>query len=369
MLCLSAQKTLTGEALRSFAKNLAITSSVVLALAILLFVLWKAPKWLTSSWQCCLDPKDLAALESSTRQTLVQALGGLALLAGLLFTWRNLRLTQKTSQETLRIAEDGKLTDRFSKGIEQLGSESVDIKLGGIYTLERIAKESKKDHWVIMEVLTAFVRKPYQAITFPGGDHNELHSIHVESVKSSWAAIQAALTVIGRRNLTLVTGDQGRIDIHGAILPGARLVSANLDGANLSESYLGLADFQQASLRNTNFSRANLDGANLKGVDLSGSNLSGAILSRANLDGANLKGVDLSGALLFDANLSGADLSGTDLSGIRFNGVNLKGANFLRASFGDMGSRDEAAIKHQFENAVMDETTRLPESVRKVLFN
>ncbi|WP_062294251.1 hypothetical protein [Nostoc piscinale] len=33
------------------------------------------------------------------------------------------------------------------------------MRLGAIYTLERIAKDSAKDHWTIMEVLTAFVRE------------------------------------------------------------------------------------------------------------------------------------------------------------------------------------------------------------------
>ena len=33
------------------------------------------------------------------------------------------------------------------------------IRLGGIYALERIARDSEKDHGPIMEVLTAYVRE------------------------------------------------------------------------------------------------------------------------------------------------------------------------------------------------------------------
>uniref|UniRef100_UPI001177ECCC pentapeptide repeat-containing protein n=1 Tax=Calothrix rhizosoleniae TaxID=888997 RepID=UPI001177ECCC len=58
----------------------------------------------------------------------------------------------------VKIAEDKQITERFSKAIEQLGSEKIEVRLGAIYTLERIAKDSPKDHWTIMEILTAFVR-------------------------------------------------------------------------------------------------------------------------------------------------------------------------------------------------------------------
>jgi hypothetical protein len=51
------------------------------------------------------------------------------------------------------------ITERFSKSVEQLGSNDISVRIGGIYALERIAKDSPKDHWTIMEVLTAFVRQ------------------------------------------------------------------------------------------------------------------------------------------------------------------------------------------------------------------
>ena len=49
-------------------------------------------------------------------------------------------------------------TDLFTRAIDQLGSEKLEVRLGGIYALERIARDSEKDHGPIMEVLVAFVR-------------------------------------------------------------------------------------------------------------------------------------------------------------------------------------------------------------------
>jgi hypothetical protein len=36
---------------------------------------------------------------------------------------------------------------------------NVEVRLGAIYALERIAYDSPRDHWPIIEVLTAYVRQ------------------------------------------------------------------------------------------------------------------------------------------------------------------------------------------------------------------
>src|SRR5512144_2911676 len=78
----------------------------------------------------------------------LQALGGLALLGGLFFTSRTFRLTR-----------EGQLTERYTKAVEQLGHDKLDVRLGGIYALERLMVDSKRDHPTIVEVLAAFLRE------------------------------------------------------------------------------------------------------------------------------------------------------------------------------------------------------------------
>ena len=51
------------------------------------------------------------------------------------------------------------MTDRYTKAIEQLGSDKLDVRIGGIYALERIARDSARDHPAVMEVLTTFIRE------------------------------------------------------------------------------------------------------------------------------------------------------------------------------------------------------------------
>src|ERR1039457_6914987 len=120
---------------------------------------------------------------------IVQAAGGAALLLGLLFTARNLRATQ----DKLDIDRQGQLTNRFIQATGQLGAElkggqpNVEVRLGGIYALNRISNDWPKDYWPIADVLTAYVR------------HNARWTLspRVGEVKPS-TEIQAILTVLGR---------------------------------------------------------------------------------------------------------------------------------------------------------------------------
>ena len=52
-----------------------------------------------------------------------------------------------------------RITESFAKAVEQLGSDKLETRLGGIYTLDRIAQESEREYWPIMETLAAFVRE------------------------------------------------------------------------------------------------------------------------------------------------------------------------------------------------------------------
>ena len=52
-----------------------------------------------------------------------------------------------------------RINETYSKAVSQLASDKLEERLGGIYTLENISKESSDDYWTVMENLTAFVRE------------------------------------------------------------------------------------------------------------------------------------------------------------------------------------------------------------------
>ena len=260
----------------------------LVVLGLVVWALWCIPPWQVEQVRVRLDKPEkyeyrLATLEDEYRSTLVQSIGGFFLLVGLYLTWRRIVATEKNvsvaqenvsvaltnvrvAQENVRVAEEGHITDRFTKAIAQLGDKEMAIRLGGIYALERIAKDSEKDHGPIMEVLTAYVREnaPRQ---------QEDPQKETETPPTD---IQAILTVLGRRETTGKNRVNDRLDLSYTRLVRAILPDANLTGVDLFE-----ADLTRAWL-----SGANLSGANLRWANLSGANLNDAILDKAKLEGA-----------------------------------------------------------------------------------
>jgi uncharacterized protein YjbI with pentapeptide repeats len=264
---------------------------LAVVIALLAIVVWLPPVLFDTTG---VEATDKAKSIGDLRTAIVTALGGALLLIGLYFTGR-----------TLQVNREGQITERFTRAIDQLGSRELDIRLGGIYALERIAKDSRADHAPIMEVLTAFLREHTRGI----GPRSEPATDH-----------QAVGTVIGRRNVEHeIEGNRVDLILHleGVNLAGVSLREANLAGASLVGANLERADLYGAEIFFTNLREANLANAVLIKASLVRANLEGA-----NLSGALLIAADLEEAYLYEANLRGADLSGlTNLSGADLNGA------------------------------------------------
>ena len=272
--------------------------------------------------------RQLQMAREAVRTQLLTLGAGVFAAGALVFTARNSIFAQRTVQLT----EQGQVTERYARAIEQLGSEKLDVRIGGIYALERIARDSARDHPTVMEVLAAFVREhsrepwplPTHGTALPG--------------RSTRPNVQAAMTVIGRRTTEY---DGGQIDLRGANLSGAQLDGANLrwtnltrvfanqaklDGAQFRSAELPEVDFSGAKLCGAGFTDAKLPDAFMPGADLTGAHFQKADLTRANLMVAVLAGAYLRGANLTSANLIQTDLSGADLAEAMMREANLTDA-------------------------------------------
>jgi uncharacterized protein YjbI with pentapeptide repeats len=259
----------------------------------------------------------------------------------------------KIALKNLKISEDKQITERFAKAIEQLASEKIEVRLGAIYTLERIAKDSEKDQWTIMEVLTAFVRenapikkedKSQNKKSFIDEFLNTQNKKETEKLPKLRLDIQECLTVIGRREHQDPSNkrlDLSNIDISKANLQGAKLESVNFTGAKLVDSQLAGVNLAGANLKNANLTQAFLYGADLFGTVLESTNFTKANLTVADLEGVNLRYANLEGANLqmtrliradmVEANLKEADLAGANLRGVHLTKADLTRSNFTRA--------------------------------------
>ncbi len=243
--------------------------------------------------------------------------------------------------ETSHNIEVNSLREWRFKSVDQLWSKDIGECISGIRKLERIAKDYPTEHWAIMEELAEFIR----IRTRREGDEERSPKLPDD--------IQAALTVIGRRdwNLPIQALDLSNTDLRGANLNRANLQRVNLDGANLQEVSLIAANLERATLKTANLERAimhkanlkraNFTEANLQGADLDMTDLQEADLWSTNLQRTRLRTANLQRARLPGSNLQGAFLSDVDWQGVALHGVNLRGADLRRAKNLDSGELEE----------------------------
>jgi hypothetical protein len=269
-------------------------------------------------------PVDVANLENEFRKTYLQAAGGILAIIALIFTYRR-----------VVVAEQGHITDRYMKAIEQLGAltadgkPNVEVRLGAIYALERIAQDSPRDHWTIMEVLTAYVRQNAPAPTqAPTKDENDK-----AIAKGPATEIQAIITVLGRRRRDRGREQEGQqLDLTYCDLRGAIFDGAHIEGA---------------SLRFAHLERARFDGARLERV-----NFFGAHARMASFYGAYLEGASFDEAYLEWASFNRAHFAWAHGDWPTFLNAHVEGANFQRA----VGlSPDQFEYAEGWEQAKFDE--------------
>src|SRR6516225_5227910 len=69
-------------------------------------------------------------------------------------------IAEERHQRQTEADQQRRIIDLFGKAIELLGKEELETRLGAIYALERIAHESERDYWPIMETLCSPPRCP-----------------------------------------------------------------------------------------------------------------------------------------------------------------------------------------------------------------
>ena len=207
------------------------------------------------------------------------ALNYLMIIGGILgapfVVWRIL-----VNQKLADIAEQGLITDRINKAVEQLGAEKTELKSGGqkisapnlevrlgaIFALERISQDSVRDHIMVMEVLSAYIR-------------NAAQNKCLKMWLSEHADVQAALSVIGRRSVERIefernpqkngTQNPYQINLKNIRLNNADFRNARLSHVDFSQAELVDAYFDASQLDHTNFSYANLEDSTFEQANFS----------------------------------------------------------------------------------------------------
>lgn len=266
-----------------------------------------------------------AATRLEAARTALTVGAGTGGIIALILASRRQWSTEQAHQTSEHDASERRITELYTKAVDQLGSSNASVRLGGLYALERLGNADQSQQVTIGNVICAYLRMPYSP-------HNERFPDEVSVPQQEIEVRQSAIDILcehtesrssdthwPRLRINLQRAELGFIDLIGVVLSNANLTGADLTSAKLMSSHLPKAEMEGVDLTNADLCQANLKGAymngaylvnaDLTGADLSGAILSGADLSNANLTDANLTSADLTGAILNDTILRGAMLS------------------------------------------------------------
>ena len=336
--------------------------------------------------------------------TLAAMMTGLGAVISFPFTLLRTQFSRRQTEAT----EQGLITDRINSAVEMLGTERVvklpgknaagdditiersdpnmEVRIGAIHALARLARENLGFHVQIMEILCAYIRQNAPASSAEPLHMPQMPANDVENPRQAWADwrrgtpdedgartgglqqalddlrsravaradIQTALEVIGHRTGAQRMREAGWPDPGEDIdfpfdetFPAAPDYPDAYSAAAHQEWQGALQDFQQKvqqrilefaayqgyrlDLRHSNLQAHDLSNLNLNGARFQGAKMQGAILSQAKLQGADLRWAEMQGAELSQAKMQGAILSQAKMQGAELSQAKMQGAILSQA--------------------------------------
>jgi hypothetical protein len=99
---------------------------------------------------------------------------GIAASIALLLAFRRQWLSERTQAHAEDIARENaydatqrRITELYAKAVEQLGHDKATIRLGGLYSLERLAQDQPEHRQTVVDVVCAYLRMPFRPMSFP----------------------------------------------------------------------------------------------------------------------------------------------------------------------------------------------------------
>ncbi|WP_433889649.1 pentapeptide repeat-containing protein [Streptomyces sp. CA-111067] len=279
-------------------------------------------------------------------------------------TRESLRQSEKNSAQQAEISREGQVTERYVSAIRLVASDNTTEQLGGIYSLERIMRDSAKDHNTVVEVLAAFIRQ---------------HADQDSANKISSDPVQAALDVLARRP---DREEPFEIDLRRVVLTGCTIKNANLRKVNLRNANLSDVFFQECDLSHSNITKATLLRCRFSKCTLTRAELDDSTLIAttfyagkahelsavdAAFTGCRFAHVELENAFLESSTFHRTGFRRSDLKGVDFSDACLFGANFSAQSNPQV---DSLLRSHIFNSTILPKALQgnveITERVRQV---
>lgn len=99
--------------------------------------------------------------------TMIKIFGLIGVFVTLFYTHKRAQSMEKqiaATQEQLLLSKKSQVTDQFNKAIEQLAHEKKEVRIGGLYTLNRLTTEDPNLISNIQEIIISYIQNHYSAI-------------------------------------------------------------------------------------------------------------------------------------------------------------------------------------------------------------
>ena len=206
----------------------------------------------------------------------------------------------KIGNKNIEIQINNAIEERFNNAITLIGSNNVATRLGAIYALDHIAKDTynkeKSYTKTIFQILCSYIRET---------TNNDEYKIKFKDKPS--VEIQTIIDLLFKSHLN---NFNGYIELQ----------------ADLSFSYLCGADFNKAHCKGANFSFSHCEGSFFESANCEGSFFWNTHCKKAFFTDALCKG-----AVFWNTDCEGAHFLNTDCAGAYFTNAECKDANFTNA--------------------------------------
>lgn len=254
-----------------------MTVVLVITIVISLVVVWLGPKHhLKKSNIQNVDKTQLIDLENKLRQTYSQILGGMIVMIGFYISYSNFT-SVKFRQNT----------EILSNCLSQLADSSETIRVGSIYTLDKLASYSEEDTKIVLDILCNFLSNDSNGIRSQREANLTLKIIAKQLKEKGWRSSNFSIS-----NSFFYKLELSNLDLSGLNFNACRFETCFISFTSFKNSSLSSSQFTQCDMMMCDFNRGYLLSSKFTSCNLQSSNFSGASLNSAIFSDCVLRGSD-----------------------------------------------------------------------------
>ncbi|WP_225827097.1 pentapeptide repeat-containing protein [Streptomyces naphthomycinicus] len=134
---------------------------VLLASVAVLAAVWATTGLLLTQIAATQPESERAKQQIEAVRTGLAAGGGVGAAITVLLAFRRQHHHEQATKRTEHDADERRITELYTRAVEQLGNDKAPVRLGGLYALERLGQAVPVHRQTIVDVICAYLRMPY----------------------------------------------------------------------------------------------------------------------------------------------------------------------------------------------------------------